>query len=505
MNSREQIIIYVKYNNIEEFNKICLTEPPIDLWNIRDDKDSTLLHFTIMANAMSIFENLILFLQKHLSSENLIDYINYSNYQNVCAIHLASFKGNLRVIKTLIQLGANINCLNRTGLNVIHFACQGNQPNSLAYFKEYYSMDLEETDDGQGTPLHWACYSGSDKATFFLLFNGVNSNSVNKNGHTALHLAVLSRKSKIIKKLIQYGIDYKLKDNNHMTAKELAQTRDLDDIYDFLSKAEKCNPCSFTSIVKKPRCSRTNILIVIITKAFSAVCFLIVLFPCKNYHHYFIYLGIWCRFKTLCHLYVYISMTALFLLIYTYMIFSDPGVLTKKVNKTTLRELLENEVDLKKYCLKCLIENTDNSKHCILCEKCIEGFDHHCFWINNCIGKSNHKVFLFFLILSAVNSVAMIILTLISIVYSADLSFDELEGYYFIIIGIDYIYLKWTQLVVGILLLSLILFFFIELIILIRFNFRTCSKEATRTSTLGPLSSSFVKSSEINITDEEAI
>lgn len=281
MSLQEQIIVNAKYNNATEFKKICSTEKTIPLWDIREEKNETLLHLTIFFNANDVFDYLILFLQKHLGPEELRDYVNIANSQKVFAIQLASFRGNVKVIKTLISLGANINCVNRTGLNVIHFACQGNQPNSLAFFREYHNMNFEATDYGQGTPLHWACYSGSDKAAFFLLFNEVDMNKRDKHGYTALHLAVLSRKPKIIKKLIQYGINYKIKDNKQMTARELAIDRNLNDISAFLTKAEKWNPCSFTSIVKKTRWRRINIWIVIFTELLASICIIIVLFPCK--------------------------------------------------------------------------------------------------------------------------------------------------------------------------------------------------------------------------------
>lgn len=52
-----------------------------------------------------------------------------------CAIHYASFRGNIHVIKELLELGANMQVKNAYGLNCMHIAAQGNEPISLYYFK----------------------------------------------------------------------------------------------------------------------------------------------------------------------------------------------------------------------------------------------------------------------------------------------------------------------------------------------------------------------------------
>ena len=84
------------------------------------------------------------------------------------ALHFASFKGSLALIKLLMDAGADKYCVNNFGINVLHTAAQGDQPLSLLYFKEQ-GLDLRSTDNRSSTPLHWACYSKSEVALVYLL------------------------------------------------------------------------------------------------------------------------------------------------------------------------------------------------------------------------------------------------------------------------------------------------------------------------------------------------
>lgn len=53
----------------------------------------------------------------------------------------------------LLEIGANINALNKQGLGVMHVAAQADQPLILAYFKEM-NLKIDLLDEKGGTPLH---------------------------------------------------------------------------------------------------------------------------------------------------------------------------------------------------------------------------------------------------------------------------------------------------------------------------------------------------------------
>ena len=53
-------------------------------------------------------------------------------------------------------------------------------------------MDIDEPDNEHSTALHWACFTGSDTAIYYLLAWGASVNLQDIRGNTSLHLAIMS-------------------------------------------------------------------------------------------------------------------------------------------------------------------------------------------------------------------------------------------------------------------------------------------------------------------------
>jgi len=126
-----------------------------------------------------------------------------TNKEGNSALHFASYLGNIDIIKILIENKAEVLICNFSGNNVLHMAAKGNNANSFIYFKEKFNINIESTDDINSTPLHRACFFGSDLVTNFILSFNVNINHKDKEGFTPLHLAVIAGKIKIIKEIIK--------------------------------------------------------------------------------------------------------------------------------------------------------------------------------------------------------------------------------------------------------------------------------------------------------------
>ena len=89
----------------------------------------------------------------------LVQWINSkTTKEQLTALHFASFKGNLRVTKMLIEHGANVNLRDKNGLTVIHVAAQGDQVAMIYYLQQYQKLDINEPDFKGSTALHWAAY-----------------------------------------------------------------------------------------------------------------------------------------------------------------------------------------------------------------------------------------------------------------------------------------------------------------------------------------------------------
>jgi ankyrin repeat protein len=119
-------------------------------------------------------------------------WVNEQTEQGYTALHYAAYRGNIDICNKLIECGAEVEVINKRGLNVLHMAAQGNQANALVYFKEKYSLNIHSVDEMGSTPLHWACYTGSEISVAFLLSWNPNINAQDKEGLTPLHLAVKS-------------------------------------------------------------------------------------------------------------------------------------------------------------------------------------------------------------------------------------------------------------------------------------------------------------------------
>jgi len=124
------------------------------------------------------------------------------------ALHYASFNGNKEMIELLIKHGADVKAVNNQGINMLHVACQGDQPFSVAYFIRA-GLHVNSRDKRKSTPMHWAAFSGAELTLSYLIAFGGSLEAVDMKGYTALHLACKEYKqtnsTKGIKQLLIKG------------------------------------------------------------------------------------------------------------------------------------------------------------------------------------------------------------------------------------------------------------------------------------------------------------
>lgn len=74
----------------------------------------------------------------------------------------------MEVIRCLIEENkVNSHAKTNNGLNVLHLASQKNMVSPFLYFKDRISLD--EVDDMNSTPLHWAAYMNSEEVVSYIL------------------------------------------------------------------------------------------------------------------------------------------------------------------------------------------------------------------------------------------------------------------------------------------------------------------------------------------------
>ena len=145
----KKFIQLMKLDNYVGIKNLLNTDlPPKKIWEYKTpEKDnSTILHISILHNSNKIITRIVNYSKNYLSKEELKSFINKKNKSGATSLHLASFKGNIKIINLLISNGGDVYMLTEKLLNVIHYACQGNKPNCLFYYDLNYKFDFNSVD-----------------------------------------------------------------------------------------------------------------------------------------------------------------------------------------------------------------------------------------------------------------------------------------------------------------------------------------------------------------------
>ena len=473
----DKILEFISTNNTEKLSEYIL-DPQNKIWEIKFAENFTILHNACATDKTDIVITIIEKtkirlgldnndnnnLSQEEKTENLKifkDFINAkTDGDNQTALHLASFRGNIKIIKLLIANYAEINVLTAKGYNMIHKAAMGNKPSAIIYFNKKYNMNLEDTDENQMNALHLATRNCMENSVIYLLNLGINVNLKDKEGNTALHYAVRKGQIRIIKKLIQRGADINIPDfKKKKTPVMLAKNNP--EIMEIFRKKGICEKLFFKpDISKKTLCSNKNMILFIVLHLLIIFFVFFVLLP------YFdsTFFGI-----------VYVGISCLVFILYISLSFSNPGRMVNKEYKDIL-DIVESGQEAEEFCPLCLVKNKFRSKHCLICQICVDEFDHHCFWVGNCIGKDNYTLFFIFLIYILINTLFNIgvnIYYLINEMGSAEAETENTSfpGFYF---GNDFfIYKRIVRIIVSICIFIICILFFIPLVNLFRMQLST--------------------------------
>jgi len=159
--SPEEYLIHLAYTNrLTRLQEYLKKNPELDLLKMKDPRFYTLIHIGALNNQPKLCEILFTYIKaQNVSEAKIRSWVNSKTDEGFTPIHFASFKGNMEIVKLLESHGADFAIKNNQGLSVIHIAAQGDQPVSLAYFREK-GLSILERDDKGSTPLHWAAFLG---------------------------------------------------------------------------------------------------------------------------------------------------------------------------------------------------------------------------------------------------------------------------------------------------------------------------------------------------------
>jgi len=383
-------------NNLINFIK-SLSET--EIYDLRlTPKKLTLIDQIILSCSYSTYEKLFSILKYKFRINKINTYLNIQDLDGNTPLLYAAYRGNLKIIQNLINNGSLLSCTSKSGLNVIHMAAQGNNPNIIIFFKEKYNFTINKKDNNGNTPLHWACYSNAENSINFLLSFISDVNVKNNNGQTPLHICVLTENMRNIRKIIKKGGDIYEEDNLGRNCLKLAMecTGSKSLITKELIENKPIKLCFYNSSKKYYNNMKRSYINEI---SFGGGIFI------NSVLIYYLQLNYISNYNNIyntgvsndTYKIIFIIINMLFFFSFIFISTSDPGSIKKNIGIDWISLVMKN-YNINRICPYCKVNKIFLSKHCFICNHCVQEQYHHCNMIGNCIGKENMKLYIFFLI-----------------------------------------------------------------------------------------------------------
>ena len=150
--------------------------------------------------------------------------------RGVTLLMQASFRGDLDIVKLLLNKGANVNLKNSYGESALAWAARGRHPEIVDVLLER-GGDVDTREESGRTPLMDAAGTGDLDVVTYLLGKGASVNAKDSNGTTPLMFAAggywwlhaRANRRRIFGLLVRHGADPAMKDRRGRTAETYAR------------------------------------------------------------------------------------------------------------------------------------------------------------------------------------------------------------------------------------------------------------------------------------------
>ena len=151
--------------------------------------------------------------------KSLNAHLDYVDSQGRTAL-LVALGHDETISQFLVDLGANVNSVDRSGLSALHWAaCSGFRSTCSKLLDKKLDVNLQSTQGA--TPLMVACSSRNKSLVDLFLSRHCDVNAATPEGWTALHVAVRVCSASIVKRLLMAGAD------PNVTSSKLTHNGDL--------------------------------------------------------------------------------------------------------------------------------------------------------------------------------------------------------------------------------------------------------------------------------------
>lgn len=197
----------------------------------RDDDGSTALHWASYRGHLDVVKMLV-------DAGAGVDVQN--NKEGHTPIIWATINGHLRVVHFLVEhAGASITLADNRGHNCLHHAAQNNQVISSHYLISKCGLDVDCRDSLMHTPLMWAAYQNHEESTRYFLGAGADVNATDSSQSSSLHWCALKGNLRCLNAILAAGGDPSLVDSGGETPLNMALRKGFPNIARVLTQHQQ--------------------------------------------------------------------------------------------------------------------------------------------------------------------------------------------------------------------------------------------------------------------------